>query len=511
MRQFSKSKLIAFRQCPKRLWLEIHRPELRDDSGSQMVFRIGHEVGDVARKVYDPEGTGTVIDVGEIGYAEAFRRSTQTLKTGEGPLFEAGLSIDGALAFADVMLPVVSCGDLSWRMLEVKSTTAVKDYHRDDLAIQTHLATKMGVDIDSVGIAHIDNRFVYPGEGDYRGLFCEVDLTEETRFRGIEVEEWIEDAQATAALPSEPEIAMGPQCSDPFDCPFAAHCGRDRGEAEYPLSSLPRFSARRREAIESLGITDLREVPDDYLNAIQTRVRDVTITAETFLDATGAASDLAPHGLPATFLDFETVMLAIPIWKGTRPYQQVPFQFSLHRIGEDSALTHEAFLDLSGKDPSEPLARALLDHAGESGPVYVYNVGFERRVLRELGDRFPDLAPGLRGIIERLVDLLPIARARFYDPSQHGSWSLKAVLPGACPDLSYEFLDGVADGNLAVEAFREAITPETTEERRREIEAQLLAYCCLDTLAMVRLWEFFGGGGTSGVSSNSVAPVRGKQ
>ena len=493
MRQLSKSKLISFHQCPKRFWLEIHRPELRDDSGSEAVFRIGHEVGEVARTVYDPEGTGTVIDVGEIGYAEAFRRSEQSLKNGEGPVFEAGFTIDGALAFADVMVPVMSPGGLSWRMLEVKSSTGVKDYHRDDLAIQTHLASRMGVPIESVAIAHIDNTFVYPGEGDYQGLFHEVDLTEESRSRGIEVEEWLHEAHATAALTAEPEFAMGAQCSDPFDCPFSAYCGRDRLEVEYPLSSLPNLRHERRVKIEALGITDLREVPDEHLTATQQWVKEVTLSDETWFDAAGAASALAPHGFPACFLDFETVSLPVPIWKGTRPYQQVPFQYSLHRLEKDGSLSHEAFLDLSGEDPSGGLARTLVAHCGTDGPVYAYNAGFERRVIRELAQRFPELDLSLEAIGNRLVDLRPIAKEHFYHPSQHGSWSLKAVLPAACPDLSYDNLDGVADGCMAGEAFREAIAEETTEARRKAIERELLAYCHLDTLAMVRLWGLFRG------------------
>ena len=190
--------------------------------------------------------------------------------------------------------------------------------------------------------------------------------------------------------------------------------------------------------------------------------------------------------------------LAVPIWRGTRPYQQIPFQFSLHHLEKDGSLGHEAFLDLSGEDPSEALARELATHCGTEGPVYVYNAGFERRVIRELGDRFPALAGPLQAINDRLVDLLPIAKAHFYHPSQHGSWSLKAVLPAACPDLSYDSLDGVADGGMAVEAFREAIAPETTEEQRAELERELLAYCHLDTLAMVRLWELFRGEGARG-------------
>jgi len=185
----------------------------------------------------------------------------------------------------------------------------------------------------------------------------------------------------------------------------------------------------------------------------------------------------------------------VPIWKGTRPYQQIPFQFSLHRLDEDGRLEHGAFLDLSGEDPSEALAQALVAQCGTEGPVYVYNAGFERRVIRELGERFPSLATSLHAINDRLVDLLPIAKAHFYHPSQHGSWSLKAVLPAACPDLSYDSLDGVADGGMAVDAFREAIASETTEKRRLEIKRELRAYCHLDTLAMVRLWELFQGKG----------------
>ena len=286
---------------------------------------------------------------------------------------------------------------------------------------------------------------------------------------------------------------MGAQCSDPFDCPFSAYCGRDRIEVEYPLSSLPNLRQERRAKIEALGITDLRAVPAEHLTATQQWVREVTLSGETWFDADGAKAAIAQYGYPTWFLDFETVSLPVPIWKGTRPYQQIPFQYSLHRLEEEGTLTHESFLDLSGEDPSADLARTLVDACGGDGPVYVYNAGFERRVIRELGQRFPELAEALHKIADRLVDLRPIAKDHFYHPSQHGSWSLKAVLPAACPDLSYDSLDGVADGCMAGEAFREAIAEETTPERRSEIEGELLAYCHLDTLAMVRLWELFRG------------------
>ncbi|HRQ87689.1 MAG TPA: DUF2779 domain-containing protein [Bacteroidia bacterium] len=502
MRRLSKSKLIAFRQCPKRLWLEVHRPELRDDSASEMVFRIGNEVGEAARHLYDTDGTGTVIDIAALGYAEAFRLSGELLQKAEGPVFEAGLSIPGALAFADVMLPMDRDGDdgqRRWRMIEVKSTTGVKDYHRDDLAIQTCVATEMGVPLESVRLAHIDNTFVYPGGGDYRGLLAEVDLTEEAEGRLPEVRGWIADAQTTAALPDEPEIEMGPQCHSPFDCPFAAHCGRDQIEPEYPLTSLPRLGENRRTFLEAEGYTDLREVPDEYLNAAQQRVKQATLSGEAWFDAAGAADALAPYGFPARFLDFETVMMPVPIWPGTRPYQQIPFQFSLHRLDEDGTLHHEAFLDLGGDDPSGSLARALVAVAGESGPVFAYNAKFERMVIHQLAARFPEESGPLLALADRLVDLYPIAKAHYYHPSQHGRWSLKALLPAVCPDLTYGTLEGVADGGMAVTAYREAIAPETTTERRAQIERELLAYCHLDTLALVRVWAVFRGNGPAGI------------
>lgn len=493
MRNLSKSKIIAFRQCPKRLWLELHKPDLRDDSASEVVFKIGYKVGDIARTIYDPGGTGVVIDIQANGHGGALARSAELLAQGHSPVFEAGMSIEGALAYADVMLPDLSDVTLRWRMVEVKSSTGVKAYHQDDIAVQSYIAASSGVRLSSVSLAHINSSFVYQGDGDYQGLLHEVDLTEEALSRSGEVREWIADAQAVAALAEEPNVATGPHCTNPFTCGFCDYCNRDKVLPKYPLESLPKLHHRKRVQFVSAGYEDIRDVPDALLNAIQNRVKKCSTSGETFFDAEGAAADVAPFGFPAYFLDFETVNLAVPIWKGTRPYQQIPFQFSLHRLDEEGTITHTAFLNLSGNDPSEALAQSLIEQCGNEGPVFAYNASFEATCIRELAKRFPELAPALTSIIERVVDLLPIARNRYYHPSQQGSWSIKAVLPALCPDLSYAQLDGVQDGSMAVEAFQEAIAIGTEPERKQEIERQLLEYCKLDTLAMVRLWQVFSG------------------
>ncbi len=494
MRNLSKSKIIAYRQCPKRLWLEIHKPELRDDSASEMVFAIGNQVGDLARTIYDPNRTGVTIDVGVLGHTEALARSADLLANTRFPVFEAGVSIGGALAYADVMLPDEKDGKPAWKMIEVKASTGIKDYQRDDIAVQAFIATSAGIYLSSVSLAHIDNSFVYPGGGNYQGLLKENDLTAEAIVRENEVKEWINGAQAVAALTDEPETPTGPHCNSPFPCGFADYCNRDKVYPKFPLSSLPRLHYRRREQIQAAGHEDLRDVPDEFLGAIQNRVKQCSITGETYFDAVGAAADLAPYGFPAYFLDFETAMFAVPIWKGTRPYQQQPFQFSLHILAESGDLRHHGFLDLSGEDPSRACAQSLVNLCGTLGPVFAYSAGFECRVMRELAARFSEYAAALESIIKRVVDLLPIARNRYYHPSQHGSWSLKAVLPAAIPELSYSQLEGVQDGGMAVTAFMEAIDPATSTERKEELRKKLATYCELDTLAMMRLWQAFSGG-----------------
>jgi len=494
MNPLSKSKIKQTPISHVPLWLEVHRPELREDSAdAQARFQTGFQVGDIAKRLYDPEGTGAVIDVDAEGFDAAFARSAELLTGFRGPVFEAGFRAGGALAFADVMLPTSEYGQPAWRMVEAKSSTSVKDYHRDDVAVQAFVAQSAGVNLKSVALAHIDSSWVYPGNEDYRGLLVESDLTAEALTRSGEVKGWIEQAQRIVAQPAAPDIAVGAHCSDPFECGFCSYCIQGHPQSEFPIAWLPRLSATKRKQLAEQGVDDLRGVPDDLLSDKQAMIKEHTLAKTVFFDAAGAAADLAPHGFPAYFLDFESIQFPVPIWKGTRPYQQIAFQFSLHTLGESGLLSQTAFLDLSGDDPSEPFANALIAACGETGPVFVYNAGFEKTRIRELAERYPALAGPLLGIHARVVDLYPIACNRYYHPRQQGTWSIKAVLPAIAPELGYDKLDGVADGGMAMDAFSEAIRPGTSAVRKSEIERQLLAYCRLDTFAMVRLWQFFSG------------------
>jgi hypothetical protein len=494
MHTFSKSKLIALRQCPKRFWLELHRPDLRQDSAqAKQRFQVGHRVGEIARRLYDPDGHGVLIDVVVEGYDAALALSSELVKHRQ-PIFEAGLTGGGALAFADVMLPSDPADALSWQMIEVKSSASVKDYHRDDVAIQTYAAKAGGVPLTSVCLAHIDSSWTYFGNDDYRGLLKENDLTEEALSRHDEVADWITRAQQLALQPEEPRIGTGEQCNIPFECGFYAYCSRDELKPEYPLNWLPRLSASKVCKLAEEGIDDLRNVPSELLNPLQLRVKTQTLNNTVFFDVKAAAADLAPYCLPAQFLDFETIQFAVPIWAGTRPYQQIPFQFSLHTVNENGSLSHSEFLDVSGGDPSAEFVAALIRLcSGAQVPIFVYNAPFECARIREMTERFPAHREALLAINERIVDLLPIVRNHYYHPSQHGSWSIKAVLPSIAPDLKYTDLEGVQDGGMAMEAYLEAIHQQTCSERKETLRLQLLTYCKLDTYAMVRLWQALSG------------------
>jgi hypothetical protein len=496
MRNLSKSKLIAYQQCERRLWLEVHRPELRKDSeGAEARMAAGNELGALARSIYDPDGKGALVDPQKEGFGPALQRSKALLES-SAPIFEAGFAAGGGLALADVMLPTRRNGRQYWRMVEVKSSTSVKDYHREDAAIQAYVAREAGVALDAIAVAHIDSDWVYPGTEDYHGLLVEEDLTEEATAKAGEVKEWIAAAQGIVAKNAEPEIATGRHCKDPFECGFLAHCRAGEPQAEYPVEWLPRLQKKSvQDFIETKAIRDIRDVPDEYLTDIQRRVKEQTLAGKPYFDRASAAAELSAHKLPAYFLDFETVQFTIPIWKGTRAYQQIPFQFSLHRLSRSGALEHRQFQEMSGEDPSEPFAQALIRECRGTGPIFVYNAGFESARIKELAERFRRLAPELEAIADRIVDLLPIARRHYYHPDQQGSWSIKSVLPVIAPDLRYDALEGVNNGALASAAYLEAIRPHTTLERREEVHRQLTDYCHLDTYALVRLWQSFSGRG----------------
>ena len=456
----SKSKIIVGLQCVKRLWLAVHRPELAEVSAeTERLWAGGHRVGEVARSLH-PGGV-LIESFSDLRHAKAETRAALA-PAGDKVLFEPAFDYGGVVVRADLLF----AGPGGNRLVEVKSSTSVKDYHLSDAAVQAWVITHSGLALDAVGVAHIDNQFVYQGDGDYRGLFSEEDVTRRIQPIMQRVPVWITDFGRALAGPL-PAIAVGPQCHSPFDCPFLGHCA-PRGE-------------------EASG------------------------TGPPFLDP--AAHDMALGlGYPRAYLDFEAIAFAVPVWAATRPYEQLPFQWSLHVEYADGELDHAEFLDTTGEPPMRAVAESLIEAlgdgsaAGPPAPVFTYGA-YERSILEGLARRFPDLRPALRGIADRLVDLLACTRRWYSHPAMRGSWSLKAVLPTVAPDLDYGTLADVRDGAAAQQAYLRLIgrdveeeqagaagVPALTEEDRAGSRAALLAYCRQDTLALVRLVRFFAEG-----------------
>lgn len=486
----SKSRVVAWRQCPKRLWLQIHKRDLLEVSdGTERGFQIGYEVGEVAQGLF-PDG----ILIEDDDDLTAALVSTQKAMAAhpDRPIFEATFQHDGVLVRADLLLPTPS----GYRMVEVKSSASVKPYHLDDCAIQAWVLQQNGIPLAANELAHIDTAFVYQGDGNYQGLFHYARLDEVVDPLIELVPGWIAGARCTLAG-DEPSMAPGAQCNDPFECPFSAYCTRNIAQPLLPAYSLDVFSRMRtstKDELRGMGFADALDVPEDYLNETQQRIQRVSQTgvAELTREAADILSELP---FPRYYLDFETINLAIPRWAHTSPYRtQVPFQWSCHTQQQSGRLRHAMFLDVSGHDPRRACAETLIAALGSSGPVFVYFQAFEKGRIAELAALFPDLAPALVAINERIVDLLPLARMSYYHPAMRGSWSIKAVLPTIAPDLDYTKLT-VGDGGAAQDAYREILHPATSDERKQVLTQGLRDYCMLDTVAMVRLACFLEGMG----------------
>ena len=478
MRGLSKSKILSGLQCEKRLWLEIHRPELAEwSAASSFALNAGYRVGETARALVPG---GQLIGTPEDPAAALDETRAALARRGDLVLFEPAFRHGGVLVRADIL----HRRGRRHRLVEVKSSTSVKDYHYLDAAIQSWVLQGAGISLTSVVLRHIDNSFVYPGGGDYRGLFMDEDVSAAIAPLAGEVPGWVARLRKVLSG-TEPEIAVGAHCRDPFECPFQEYCCRD--EPEYPVSILP-YGGTLAQRLREAGYCDLRQVPEGSLSKEHhLRVWHITRSGRAELDPE-AAQEMARLTYPRYYLDFETIGFAVPVWQGTRPYQQLPFQWSCHVEDGPGTPRHAAFLDTSGQAPMRRFAESLLRVLGRQGPVLVYS-SFERTVLRGLAERFADLAAGLNAVIDRLVDLLPLTQAYYYHPAMKGSWSLKAVLPTIAPELDYGQL-AVQDGTMAQEAFAEMVDPGTDEVRRAELEQALLAYCRQDTLALVELARF---------------------
>ena len=483
---FSKSKLISAHLCAKKAYLEkYHKDRAETSSDTEAAFKIGNDVGDIAKELY---GTPAAVEIEyRFPMSEMIQETTALIAQGfRGPIFEATFQHEGILIRADVLLPD---GD-GWRAIEVKASTRVKDEHQIDCAIQLWVMRGVGLQVNSIALAHINNEFVYQGDGDYSGLLVEEDITELATAMKPDVLALIK--KATKAVSGDmPEVPVGLYCEDPYACAFAGVCWpRD---TDYPIRNIGGSRPRIFEWV-SRGFCDVRDVPAEEITAArQQRIYRVTCAGEPEI-LPGAKEELEALEYPRYHLDFETANPGIPIFEGSRPYQTHAVQWSIHMDdgkgdGSLASMQHYEFLDLSGDPPMRPLAEKMIECLGDSGPVFMYT-SYEKGVINELIRLFPDLEPQLQAIIERLYDLAKVVERYYYHPDMMGSFSIKKVVPAMVPSMNYADLEGINEGNGAAMGFVEAVHPDTTPERKAELEKQLLRYCRFDTEAMVEITRY---------------------
>jgi predicted RecB family nuclease len=481
----SKSRLISAWQCPKKLHLEKHHKELGViTSQMESLFAGGHQVGDIAQQLY---GNDKSVEIA-FNFKTMVAETKRLIENGaDYPIFEATCRYENVLIRADVMIPE---GD-GWHVIEVKASTSVKDTHVLDCAIQDWVLRNSGIKVLSISLAHINNQFVYQGDGNYEGLLLENDLTENVRAMEYEVLELVAKAREAVSGPL-PVVDVGAHCNKPYKCQFISHCWPM--DAEYPVTGLGGGKAKLAEWVVA-GYRDIRDVPAQDVAAIRgpsgstsQRIHRVTESGEPEV-LPGAKEVLEALPYPRYYLDFETIGPAIPIWAGTRPYAPLPVQWSCHIEEEGGELRHEEFLDLSGAAPMRALAERMIECLGETGPVLMYTT-YEKTVINGLIEMFPDLEEPLTEIVNRLWDLHPLLKAHYYHPKMLGSWSIKAVSPCIAPKMDYAKLEGIKEGTAASDGFLEAINSETDAVRKVELEEQLLRYCKFDTEAMVEIVRF---------------------
>jgi len=478
----SKSKFVAGHQCLKRLYLQIHEPDVAGeaDEKTQAVMEQGHEVGRWAQKMFPG---GLLIEAGHEELDKALTQTKEAMPNKHLPaVFEGAFVYDKILARVDILKRLPRD---RWRLVEVKSSNSLKDYHLYDVAIQRHILEGCGFRVIPC-LMHLNREYVYDGKQyDLKKLFVVHDLTDETKAIEKEVKDLIREERKVLARGTPPDIEPGSQCMNPYTCEFYGHCNKPLPMDH--VENLPGLSAKNLEKLAALGIESIAGIPKDFpLTDRQRRAWECAKTGKPWFGK-GLKKALADLRYPLYFMDFETLGVALPRYAGMSPYDQIPFQWSVHVQRKPAAdLEHFEFLPEEDVDPRLAFVMALCPVLGKKGSIIAYNSGFESGCLESLAEWFPKYRNEITDIQKRLWDLLPVMRDHVYHSAFCGSFSLKSVLPALVPEMSYDGME-VAEGNDAGLAWEKMVHSKVGSAERKRLREALLTYCKQDTLAMVRL------------------------
>lgn len=478
----SKSKYLAGLQCSKLLWHHYNAKEKipPPDDATQAIFDQGHEVGELAKSLFPG---GIEVAKGIVDFNQVLPQSLEALKSRK-PLFEAAFRHKNAFARADILNPV---GNGQWDIIEVKSSTEAKEINLHDLALQRYTYEGSGLKVRRCLLMFINNEYVRRGRVDPKGLFTQKDVTEQVGNLLPQIERNLNGMLGVIRLRKHPAIGIGPQCSDPYECPLHDMCWEFL--PDHNVSTLYRAGQKAFDLLTQ-GVERIVDIPGDFKLSGTQRVQLESLkTRRPVIDKPAIAAFLKVLEYPHYFLDFETFGTAIPIFDEVRPYQQVPFQYSVHSVNSEGAKPeHHSFLADGSADPRPEILSRLEKLLGTNGSIISYNASFERGRIKEACEVYPRYSAWWGRTEPRVIDLLePFRGFSYYHPDQRGTASMKAVLP-ALTGKSYEGM-AIADGGAASREYLRVTFGNATVAEREEVRNQLEGYCGLDTSGMLDIVE----------------------
>jgi len=485
MHTLSKSTFVRGCQCVKSLYLNKHHKEFQSSisENQEAIFEQGKEVGLLARKLF-PNG----IDASPpnyFSYDESVKLTKLAIKKGEIIIYEAAFLFDDVLAALDILAK----DDDGWKAFEVKSSTELKDTHILDVALQYYLIQNTGISLHDIFIIHINNQYVRGEELEIDKLFIKKSILKEVLELQTFISQKIVELKSILKQKEIPDIEIGLQCNDPYPCDFIDYCWKKI--PSYSVFDIANLRAVKKFDLFNQGIIQLKDIPKDFaLNANQWQQVKCEIEQKSIIDKPRIKEFTDELIYPLCFLDFETFQLAVPKFVNSRPYQQLVFQYSLHKQkSKNSELHHSEFIaEINSTDPRIYFMQMLINDCGLEGDILVYNIAFEKTRLQELANDFPEYSNSISNILNRLKDLMiPFRNRWFYTPEMKGSYSIKVVLPSLLPEFTYSNLE-IKDGNTASSTYASMVQGVFTGDKDKTVKA-LLEYCKLDTLAMVKILE----------------------
>jgi hypothetical protein len=472
------SLVQSHRHCPKRAWLEFHTSDAAElTSSARGILAQGQNVHQAARTLY-PDANTIRHDLLPIDAAH----ETALALTGNAGVVLGASFVSDTMGMS-VRLDALEQAATGYKITNFASGSDVKDEYLDAAAIDLACLQSNAISVEEINVMHPSTKIALPENGTGAEVLITENVTNEVQTRSIYAVKWIKNCADTLAS-DMPFCETGDHCKKPMVCPFSSKCGvldeiKDIDLIEY----LPSKSGLIEEYILD-GTKSISKIPFSAM----TNKRNALVRTAILQGGAVVSRELADFvrslPYPRFVLDFETAAFAIPRFAGMHAYQPLPFQFSMHSKSVPFAgLVHQEFIDVTGNDPRVGFMDSLLNAVGESGPVFVYSP-FEKTRLKELADDFPAYREKLLALVERLVDLLPLARQGYYHPEQRGSWSLKAIQPTLppCDDLlAYSAMEDVADGLAAQAAYMDQIDPCFIGEQKDKQLTNMKVYCKADT------------------------------